>query len=396
MSKDASNLGDLYAGREQTRVKHTILRDYLKLFALIIGSWAESITYVDCFSGPWNSQSDELSDTSFSIALKELKSAVDVLKQKGNRSPELRCMFLEKNRRSYAELRRISETIDFAEIRTKNASLEDSIGDICQFINEQSNRSFRFILIDPCGWKDIALDVILPLLRFDPGEVLINFMTGHISRFVLHDDLVNRESFGKLFGNDAYRNSLEGKTGLDKEDALVQCYMRSIQEAGRFKYVLPSVVLRPQRDQTNFHLIYATRHPKGVQVFKDTERSAMRIMEKARSAAQKNRRELTTGQMELNLAADDAPPSKYYDRLRDRYVGVAKRAVLDLLRTKRRVPFHDVWYEALRHQLVWLGDLRDWMKEWEMNGQLKVIGLSKGTRLPSHRNKNHWVEWISV
>jgi hypothetical protein len=40
----------LYQGREQTYVKHVILDQYLTKFAHIIGSWADSITYVDGFS----------------------------------------------------------------------------------------------------------------------------------------------------------------------------------------------------------------------------------------------------------------------------------------------------------------------------------------------------------
>jgi three-Cys-motif partner protein len=60
---------DLYAGREQTLVKHFILREYLQRFAIIVGHHCNTITYVDCFSGPWNVRSDDLSDSSFSIAL---------------------------------------------------------------------------------------------------------------------------------------------------------------------------------------------------------------------------------------------------------------------------------------------------------------------------------------
>ena len=40
---------DLYAGREQTLVKHFILKEYLERFAIIIGSRWQTITYVDCF-----------------------------------------------------------------------------------------------------------------------------------------------------------------------------------------------------------------------------------------------------------------------------------------------------------------------------------------------------------
>jgi hypothetical protein len=42
---------DIYDRREQTGVKHFILRHYLERFAHIVGSHWESITYVDGFAG---------------------------------------------------------------------------------------------------------------------------------------------------------------------------------------------------------------------------------------------------------------------------------------------------------------------------------------------------------
>jgi three-Cys-motif partner protein len=66
---------DLYIGREQTKIKHFILQQYLSRFAHIIGFRWDTITYVDCFSGPWNVQSPDLRDSSFSIAIKELRRA---------------------------------------------------------------------------------------------------------------------------------------------------------------------------------------------------------------------------------------------------------------------------------------------------------------------------------
>jgi len=66
---------ELYRDREQSYVKHVILRTYLERFAHIIGSWADSITYVDCFSGPWQTKSEEFRDTSFGIAIDELRKA---------------------------------------------------------------------------------------------------------------------------------------------------------------------------------------------------------------------------------------------------------------------------------------------------------------------------------
>lgn len=62
--------GELYTGREQTLVKHFILQKYLERFAYIVGSHWDTLTYVDCFSGPWNARSEKFEDSSFAIALK--------------------------------------------------------------------------------------------------------------------------------------------------------------------------------------------------------------------------------------------------------------------------------------------------------------------------------------
>src|SRR5438128_3050039 len=95
---------NLYAGREQTLVKHLILAKYLERFAHIIGFRWNSITYVDCFSGPWNVRSDDLKDSSFSIALEELRKAKETHRLKG-KNLNLRCFFLEKDPSAYARLK---------------------------------------------------------------------------------------------------------------------------------------------------------------------------------------------------------------------------------------------------------------------------------------------------
>lgn len=95
-----SELDDLYDGREQTLVKHRVLDRYLQRFAFIIGSSHDSITYVDCYSGPWGERSADLSDTSFSIAINQLKAA----KRELGRYIRLRCLFIEKDPNAYGKL----------------------------------------------------------------------------------------------------------------------------------------------------------------------------------------------------------------------------------------------------------------------------------------------------
>src|SRR5688500_7998674 len=110
-----------YEGREQSRAKHEILRGYLGRFAHIIGTWKGTITYVDCFSGPWDVQNPDLSDSSFAIAVEELRKARETLREQRGRSLKLRCFFLEERKSSYERLAKYAADNGDVEIRTKNA-----------------------------------------------------------------------------------------------------------------------------------------------------------------------------------------------------------------------------------------------------------------------------------
>ncbi len=173
-----------YEGREQTLVKHLILQHYLERFAHIIFSHWQSITYVDCFAGPWNSKSEKLEDSSFAIALQELRKARDTYSSK-RPNLRLRCFFLEENKEACRRLQNFSEQVQGTdEIRVLNSTFEDSVDQIRDFVLAGGEDNFPFLFIDPTGWTGFALRTITPLLRLTPSEVLINFMTSHITRFL--------------------------------------------------------------------------------------------------------------------------------------------------------------------------------------------------------------------
>src|SRR6266446_4601515 len=68
------NVTDAYSGREQTKAKHFILRRYLQALAFKVLTFSD-ITYVDGFSGPWETKTENFSDSSFMIAISVLKDA---------------------------------------------------------------------------------------------------------------------------------------------------------------------------------------------------------------------------------------------------------------------------------------------------------------------------------
>ena len=371
---------DLYTGREQTLVKHFILRHYLARFAIIVGHRWDTITYVDCFSGPWNVQSDRFEDSSFAIALDQLRKASEVHQKKG-RPLKLRCFFLEKKKSAFLKLKQFTETITDAEIEAHNSALEDSVPLIEDFVRKGGRRSFPFIFVDPTGWTGFDMATIAPLLRLKPGEVLINFMTGHIRRFVDSPQQQTQQSFVRLFGSPDFKTRLIGLTKRDREDATVQEYSRNVKQTGSFTHTSSAIVLHPEKDRTHFHLIYATRNAKGVEVFKEAEKKAMPVMQQVRGEARKRKREETTRQIELSLGDATHDPT-YYNSLRTRYIDQARASVSRLLQAKGTVPYDEMWSLAMTFPMVWESDLHEWLHDWKGQRLLEMAGLRPNMHIP--------------
>ncbi|MEP7011839.1 MAG: three-Cys-motif partner protein TcmP [Acidobacteriota bacterium] len=382
-----------YVGREQTLVKHLILKNYLERFAHIIYKRFESITYVDCFSGPWQDRSADHEDSSFSIALSELRKAQGTHDRLGNKR-QIRCFFLEKDPRAYRELEAFAARVGDAEIKTENKRFEESIDAILQFVKQGGPNTFPFFFIDPTGWTGFSLDTISPLLRVSPGEVLINFMTSFIRRFVEQGE--TQSSFAQLFGSAGYREWFEGLHGDERDDTLVGIYADRVREAGRFAFARTAIVIHPEKARTHFHLIYLTRHRTGVRVFKEIEKKAMAKMESLRADARARKREASTGMGDLfaDQGILQTNESIYYNKLRMHYLGKAKVSVQRALRERRRIAYSDAWEIALSSPLVWESDLKSWLEEWTNSGLIEVTGLKGKERTPKFDQTDHHIVWL--
>src|SRR6202022_5029962 len=97
------NVTDAYSGREQTKAKHFILRRYLQALAFKVLRFYD-ITYVDGFSGPWETQTEDFIDSSFMIAINVLKDAQQKMQAQTGRRPKIRCFFSENSPQAYTML----------------------------------------------------------------------------------------------------------------------------------------------------------------------------------------------------------------------------------------------------------------------------------------------------
>lgn len=232
-----------YDAREQARVKHEVLRGYLRRLAhIILISRGTGITYVDCFSGPWNVKSDDLRDSSFAIALSELDSArtayyqrkVQQVGVKEVAAVRIRCLFLEKYKAPFAELQKFARAKSGRNtcVRALNKDFDAARDDILEFVRESDE--FPFLFIDPKGWRGVSIESIRPLLEMRRGEVLVTFMTSFVRRFVTDRRPGTRRSMEALFGPNVNLDRIADLHGVERDDAAVEEYARALKQIGGF------------------------------------------------------------------------------------------------------------------------------------------------------------------
>lgn len=364
----------LYLDREQSRIKHAILDKYLQRFAIIVGKHWKGIIYVDGFSGPWNTISSDFADSSFAIALKQLRNAKETVRQNfQGKDLAIQCLFLEKDPVAFAHLDTFARAQTDVSVLAVNKKFEEVVPDLVKLIKSMKADHFPFILIDPKGWKGFAMNVIKPLIEIQPCEVLVNFMTGHIQRFIEDEREGLRDSFRRLFGDDSFETRIEGLSGREKEDAIVETYADRIAAVGKYPFVSIALVLQPKRDRTHYHLVYATRNLRGIEVFKDAEKKALKLSETVRSDAKRRARETATGQPEL-FGGSDLPETAYLAELQVHFEAKAEKA-LERLRLKHaEIAYDNLYAAALRFPTVQEAFLKQWIK-----GRADLLNLGEKT-----------------
>lgn len=372
-----------YEDREQTAVKHQVLTRYLSAFVPILGSWASGITYIDCMAGPWESADATLRDTSFARAVEVLRSTRALLAARG-KFPKMRCLFIEKDTAAFSQLKQYCDGVSDIEVTPQNWNFTNHIDDIVQF-SKKEPKSFPFTFIDPTGWELLQIDLIAPILSMNPGEVLITLMTSWITRF-LSDQT---KGFHRLLGADLPR--ILQLSGEDQEEEIVRCYANAVRNAGKFQYVCTLPVMKPDQDAFHYYMVYGTRHPRGVEVFKETEKNVIPFMHETRAKAQQRRQYEQSGQKSLFSPATQYKERKF-TRFQIRNLELAKSQLRKMLESSPQVLFDDAWATVMQYSAVSEHDFHDWLNEWKSAGLLRITNEHTARR--PRKKRNQYLRWV--
>ncbi len=364
---------EYYKGKEQTYVKHFFLKQYLETVAFHIGYHHQEFVYVDCFSGPWQPADEALGDTSIRIALDKLNYVRKGLAEQG-RYPNIRAIFVEKDPASFRTLR---ATLDQHRGAVKTTALPGTFEENISAILREVGKSFAFFFIDPTGWSGFAMELIAPVLRHQPGEVMVNFMYDFINRFINFPEAATEHSLDRFFGTSKWRTI---RIERDREALSLDCYKAQLRRVGSFSYVTSTRILKPLSNRAYFHLVYATRSAKGIVEFRRVEEKTVPEQDAVRASAQREHRESTTGQGELDLGLTSHLSSTTEEE-RARQLDKA-RALIAAILQKGPVFYEDLQPRILELPLVWNKDLTSILLADRKAGTVEIDGLGPRERTP--------------
>ena len=369
---------EFYRGREQTYIKHFILEKYLERVAYNILSFQKEFVYVDGFSGPWQSEDEVFEDTSFVIALNQLRKVRDGYLARG-REVKIRCLFNDNDPDAYKALASAVNGVEDIEIKVLCKDFEEVVTDIVDYVG----RSFSLTFIDPTGWKGFGLEKISSLFSL-PGEVLINFMLDFVRRFIDDPRAEIAASFDPIFGGPGWHLEVEGlmTAGYSLEDAILEIYRERLRGFANFKHITSTRVLKPLSDRSYFHLVYGTRHWKGLVEFRSVEKKTVEEQEQVRDAAKFTDRQERTGQQELFGAGSSqvGPRTNEAERRKQLDAGYAKLQYV--LKMRQTMKYEELLGTLLELPLVWQGDLNEWLNEMRKRGEIHVPDLQGRERTP--------------
>jgi three-Cys-motif partner protein len=297
-----------YIGREQSYVKHVFLESYLERLAHKIASTYSHIVYVDGFAGPWQSANEQFQDTSFGIALSALRNAKASWKNMG-RDVRMAAHLVERDAQAFQKLATLPARYPDVAVRTYSG---DFLAVFPQILADIPTDAFAFFLLDPKGWR-VPLAKLSPLLARKNSEVIFNFMFDFINRAASIDDPVVIAGLDELIPHGNWRGRLEaaeraGATPGQRKDILVASFTESLQVIGQYAYVAETTILRPLKDRPLYCLCYATRHPTGIEVFRDCQIMALEEQSRTRAASKVRHAEAVSGQREIFESLHDMAP----------------------------------------------------------------------------------------
>jgi three-Cys-motif partner protein len=290
---------------------------------------------------------------------------------------------VEQDSGAYAKLATIAARYPDVEVKTYWG---DFLSVLPMILGDIPPQAFAFFLIDPKGWR-FRLHSLEKMLQRPNSEVIFNFMFDFINRAASIKDPAIEAGLDELIPYGDWRQKLQeadkaGATSEGRKAILVDAFGESLAKIGAYDFVAETTVLRPLSDRTLYCLCYATRHRKGIEVFRDCQMQALKEQAKTRAATKVKHAENVSGQREIfeslhEMAANELEASLAAAKI------AAEKTLLDLTPTSpSSVLYGDTWPRVLAKHVVRRPDVNKIAVRLKKANRLSFANWQNGKRVP--------------
>jgi len=266
--------------KPQTKTKLKILNEYLTAWAIILAkqSWCKEMYFVDCFAGRGKYHNDGKKDVVIGSPLIALGIA-KIIKEKYKK--EIRCIFIEENKKVFLELEKFINPYiaDGFSVKLFNGDINDKINDVLKIV---SGRAPVFFFIDPDGIS-ISRDMLERSLKIPnvAKEFLINYICKGVERCYAFgkksdDNLpidIHKKAIGNLrriqefFGEDWKNLSDKEKDNLKLYLNVVADYNETVAE--KYKLGAKKIDICYNKGRNKYYLIFLSRNAGAKKIIDD-------------------------------------------------------------------------------------------------------------------------------
>jgi hypothetical protein len=289
-------------------------------------------------------------------------------------------LLVEREGYAYTKLAQIPAKYPDVAVRTYEA---DFLAVLPTILRDVPADAFAFFLIDPKGWS-IPLRSLGAILARPKSEVIFNFMFDFINRAAsIKGNFAVTAGLNQLMPNGNWREKLEAAQNAEERKAiLIEGFRSNLAHFGKYEYVAETSVLRPVKDRPLYFLFYATRHEKGIEVFRDCQSEALKEQSKTRAATKVKHKTEKTGQGEIFESLHDMGP----DDLTAFLTAERHAAEQNILKLTPGEPdcirYEKLWPRVLSLNIVRKTDVNDIAGRLYREGKLKIPDWEQGKKVP--------------
>ena len=267
----SKRLPTIWNAEPHTIAKIEILKYYLKAWFRILAATrkGEKLLYVDGFAGPGVYRNHPEGSPTAAIRI-----ALEAVQELGARfiAKEIRCAFIESNTDRCEHLGKTIqefETGHRVKITLKCCEFASGIEELRAEIPQPfCGEAPLFVFADPFGATQVPFSSLANCMQSDTAELLINLDADGIGRIFAAGNPKRDEQLTDLFGTTEWQQKLTARDPKKLSVQILDLYKEQLRKLPGVDFVW-SFAMRGRNDSINYHLVFATKHPLGMQKMKE-------------------------------------------------------------------------------------------------------------------------------